>query len=244
MKYTLFFALLLPLTAAAQDIFLPDYNTHLTDVESVGLTKERVFRQLDRNVVDVFESVCSNRAHVWTYQLAKQRNITAGKIFVFYTDRSGLARDEDWWYHVAPVISARGEFSVIDGGLPGIVDKPLSKEAWFKKIVNYSNCREITAADEDIIPNMFTMSRMPKMSIAGVSDCYYRITSAPYWTPKTIALNLLGRDETGAPISFEREDFVEYEVLSACLEVTTRGLNPGTERKMNRCRKFLGLPPL
>lgn len=244
MKYTLFFALLLPLAAAAQDIFLPDYNTHLTDVESVGLTKERVFRQLDRNVVDVFESVCSNRAHVWTYQLAKQRSITAGKIFVFYTDRSGMAREENWWYHVAPVISAKGEFVVVDGGLPGVINGPLSMQGWFKKIVNYTDCRELTAADEDLIPNMFTMSRMPKQSLQGVSDCYYRITSAPYWTPKTIALNLLGRDETGAPISFERDDFVEGEVLAACLEVTTRGLNPGTERKIKRCRKFLGLPPL
>ncbi len=244
MKYILFLAFLLPQSVTAQDIFLPDYNTHLTDVESVGLSKERVFRQLDRNTVDVYESVCSNRAHVWTYQLAKQKNITAGKIFVFYTDRSGMAREENWWYHVAPVISAKGEFSVIDGGLPGVIDRPLTKEAWFKKIVNYTDCREITAADEDLIPNMFTMSRMPKQSLAGISDCYYRITSAPYWTPKTIALNLLGRDETGAPISFEREDFVEGEVLAACLEVTTSGLNPGTERKVKRCRKFLGLPPL
>jgi hypothetical protein len=244
MKFSLFLALLLPLAAVAQDIFLPDYNTHLTDVESVGLTKERVFRQLDRNLVDVYESVCSNRAHVWTYQLAKQKQITAGKIFVFYTDRSGMARQENWWYHVAPIISAKGELSVIDGGLPGVIDKPLTKDAWFKKIVNYTACREITSEDVDLIPNMFTMIRMPKMSLAGVSDCYYRITSAPYWTPKTIALNLLGKNEAGEPISFERTDFVENEVLAACLEVSTTGLNPGTERRLKRCRKFLGLPEL
>lgn len=244
MKYMLFVALLLPLTALAQDIFLPDYNTHLTDVKAVGSSKERVFRQLDRNLVDVYESVCSNRAHLWTYQLAREKQITAGKIFVFYTDRSGMARTENWWYHVAPVISSEGQLWVVDGGLPGVVDSALKPDAWFKKIVNYKDCRELTTADEDLIPNMFTMTRMPKQSLAGISDCYYRVTSGPYWTPRTIALNMLQRDQDGVAVNFSREDYVENELMAACLEVSTRGTEPGNAKKEKRCRKFLGLPAL
>jgi hypothetical protein len=237
---TLLFVLSLPL--AAQDFPLPDYHTALNDVESVGRRPHLLFRILDRETVNLYESICSNRAHLWTHQL-KKRNVIAGKIFVFYTDRTGMARDEDWWYHVAPVVNSRGQLYVLDAGFPGIIDSALRPERWFRKIVNHRNCRELTTADADLIPHMFTMSRMPKQSLAGVSDCYYRITPAAYWTPRTVALNMLGRDETGTPVDFERTDFVPDELMSACLESVSRGLEPGPESRRRVCQRFLGIAP-
>lgn len=232
---------LISLNVFAQDYQLPDYGTFLTDLRTEKLRPSSLFRSLDTKTIDLAESVCSNRAHVWTYQLEKKHNIKVGKIFVFFTGRTGMARTEDWWYHVAPVVSSGGKLYVLDAGLPGFINGSQSPERWFKKVVGYSDCRELTANDEALVSNMFWSSRMPRQSTAGVSNCYYRVTPAPYWTPKTVALNLLGRDEFGTPISFERNEFNEYELLSACKEAVSRGLEPGPDRREKLCRRFLKL---
>lgn len=224
----------------AQDLYMPEYNFTLSDVSRRGHSKESIFQGLDRKLVRIGKSICSNRALVWGRQLEREYGVSSAKLFVFYSEKTGEVGDKTWWYHVAPVINDRGSLWVIDAGFPRFVKRPLTRDEWLKKFVGSTNCKELENDDELLIQNMFTMQRFPSITAEGVYDCYYRIASAPYWTPRTVALNLLQRNERGEPVTFYRDRFVENELMSACLEVASGGGLFGSS-KQKRCRRFLGL---
>lgn len=238
MLLVLSFVMVLP--ALAQDLYLNDYNYTVSDVSRYGQSKDSIFEALNRKLVRRGDSICSNRALVWGRQLEKDYGVNSAKIFVFYSEKTGEVGDKTWWYHVAPMVNDRGSLWVVDGGFSRMVKRALTRDEWLKKFVGSTQCKPLEAADEVLIQNMFTMQRFPSQYNGNVYDCYYRIASAPYWTPATIAQHMLGRNAQGEPVNFYRDRFHEGELMSACLEVASSG-GLFSSSKKKRCRKFLGL---
>src|SRR5690606_35712136 len=127
----LFFGLLLiSFQTLAFDHELKDFSWSVTDISRKNLSKETLFSRLDRNFINLKSSICSNRALMWAHDMKKNYNLDTAKVFLFYTKKEGQFRLKTWWYHVAPVINESGKLWVLDGGFPGMIDRPLSIQEW------------------------------------------------------------------------------------------------------------------
>lgn len=226
----------------AQDLYLSNYNFTVPDIARRGLTKETMFSSMERTFLKLNSSICSNRALVWAHNFKRQYGVDTAKLFLFYSDKTGEVGDKKWWYHVTPLVNERGTLYALDAGFPGFVKTPLLPEQWLQKFVGSTNCKEIRNEDEDLIALMFTQSRFPSTTRYGTYDCYYRITSGPYWTPNTVAQNLLQRDRRGRPISFYRDSIVQSELLQSCKEASTTPVGGIFSNSDKKCREYLGLP--
>ena len=244
MKLTaaLFATLLVTGVVFAQDITLRDYNYTVTDVARRGLTKERLFQGMDRTFLKIGDSICSNRALVWAYNFERQYRIDTAKLFLFYTDKTGEAGDKTWWYHVTPLVNENGQLWALDAGFPGSVRRPLTIREWLTRFAGSTNCKELTLETDDLTELIFNKRRFPSTTRHGSYDCYYRVTSAPFWTPNTVAQNMLGRNRDGRPGTYLRDEIKEGELLQACKEASTTQLGGLFVNKEKRCREYLGLP--
>lgn len=173
---------------------------------------------------------------MWVNDLKKRQNIDAAKIFLFYTDKSGEVGKKHWWYHVSPMVNENGKLWVLDAGFPGWIDEPLSISEWLEKFTSSNKCKEIKAGDTDLVQKMFNMRQYPRHTKHGYFECYYRITPSGYWTPESIAMNILGVDPEGAPVRHVRDEIDTDELMQACKEATTSTFSFFGEEK---CRKYV-----
>jgi hypothetical protein len=226
----------------AQNVPLPDYkNFELTDVTTKGYTKETLFTKMNRDLIKVGASICSNRALVWAYDFKRFNNLDTGKIFLFYTKKNSDVGQVSWWYHVAPIISERGKVFVMDAGFPGDVRGPLTTADWLKRFTKSTNCKEIKASETELVERMFDGYVFPQTTTYGTYDCYYKYTPGGYWTPASVAKGLLGVDENGKPVQYSREEIDTDEVFYACVEAVTGPLGRAMGGGKKRCEKYLGL---
>ncbi len=233
-------ALLASLPAFAQNVAIPGYRPHrISDLSRLGVTKEQVFRQLDRSFVKINSSICSNRAHMWAWDMLRDYGAETAKIFLFYTDQAGTVGNANWWHHVANVVNERGRLYVVDGGFPGMINGPLAPAEWMEKFAGSRRCRQIRAGEEDLIELMFRGRAFPRQTRYGNADCYYRLTPAGYWTPNTVAENLLGRDASGRPVRLVRDEIDRDELIAACTEATTTRAGRLFTNERERCESYV-----
>ena len=240
MKFMALAALLLTGAAFAGPISLPGEDYVLNDIAQMGLKKEVLFSKMDRQFIKLGDSICANRAQMWTYEFKRQHNIDAAKMFLFYTMKSGEGSRKDWWYHVTPVINENGAMWTMDAGFGGI-KSPLKFNDWFHYFVGSANCKEIKDSDVDLIERMFKGMRYPDVTSYGAYDCYYRVVPATYWFPSHVATHLLGRNEEGRPTRLERTEFDVDEVFQACVEATTGPMNRWLGGGKKQCKEWLGM---
>lgn len=228
-----------PVFILAQDISLPDHPWTLSDISSRDLKSEQLFKGMNRSLVRLKDSICSNRAQVWAYDFKRKQEIDTGKIFLFFTLQNGQYGSQTWWYHVSPVVNESGNVSVLDAGFPHLIDGPLKKEEWFKVFTRQEQCRELRLGENELIEKIYNAEVFPEISSHGKFDCYYHIAPAGYWTPYQLGLNLLGYDEDRNPVNFIRSEINEDEVYWACLEASTTpmGWTLGLGRK--KCQKYM-----
>jgi Glutaminase len=240
MKIIGLFLLYLSLSAFGQRVILSEYDYRLSDAQEMGFSKTELFNKMDRKIVRVKDSICSNRAHVWAYDLKKQ-NIDSAKVFMFLTRKTSYFDGASWWYHVAPAINHNGKLWVIDAGFPDRIKSPLLVNEWLKEFNGKdSACKEIKSEEEVLLRLMFGDHVFPETTTYGTYNCYYRITPPGYWTPTQVATNLLGRDESGRPSRLEREDLDEKEVMKACLETSTTPIGYFMRQGLKKCEDFIG----
>jgi hypothetical protein len=112
-----------------------------TDLKSVEQATQ-IFNDL-LNDGDKGRSQCFKRAHMWAFDMWSKMGITSQKIFMFYTDRYQIVDEFDWWFHVAPLVSANGVDYVLDGTF---MDKPVTVKEWTDYFMRTSkiNCPAIT----------------------------------------------------------------------------------------------------
>ncbi|HLW56697.1 MAG TPA: protein-glutamine glutaminase family protein [Bacteriovoracaceae bacterium] len=244
MKKLFTFSLLAFTTLAySQDVKLKNFDWTVTDIKSRGLNSKSLFDKLDRKFINLKSSICSNRAHMWAYDLEGKHNIDTAKIFLFYTKESGVNETSlrGWWYHVAPVVSDKGVLTVLDGGFPGFIKSPLTTNEWMEKFSRHPRCKEIQPHETELIERMFVGALYPDVTPYGVHKCYYMITPSPYWTPATIATEILGRDENGRPARIDRTEINLGELEFACMEATTTKLGRifGGISAKEKCEEFI-----
>jgi len=95
--------------------------TNLT-TEAANNAFETMLNDGDRS-----RSQCFKRAHIWAFDMWSKLNISSEKIFIFYTQRQVQLEDNEWWFHVAPLVVVNGEDYVLDGTF---MDKPTPLKAW------------------------------------------------------------------------------------------------------------------
>jgi hypothetical protein len=232
-----FFAL--TLTAYAAPIELTDYSMALADIAESGISKEKLFSEMDSDFIKVGSSICSNRAQMWIYEMKKKHQIDAGKLFLFYTSKTGKVGRKTWWYHVTPIVNENSKIWALDAGFTGNIDSPLSKEKWMESFIGTSNCKEIKSGESELIEWMFRGRVFPETTEYGTYDCYYKITPASYWTPNQVAMNLLGQDSAGTPVRFERAAISESDTYLACIEATTSKIGGFLGLGKKKCKKYL-----
>jgi hypothetical protein len=146
-----------------------------------------------------------------------------------------------WWYHVAPVIAEKSRLWVMDAGFTRGVSAPLTIQTWLKDFIGSDHCKEIHANETSLIERMYYGQTFPETTEHGTFDCYYKVVPAGYWTPSSVAKNLLGRDEAGKPVTFVRDQISLEEVYMACKEAVTSSLGYVLGSGKNKCKKYLGI---
>jgi hypothetical protein len=229
-------------SAFAQEVTLSDFNNwKLTDIAAKGYKKEALFSKMNRDLIKVGASICSNRALVWAYDFKRNQNIDAGKLFLFYTKKTGEVGQKTWWYHVTPIINEKGSIFAMDAGFPGSIKAPITPKEWLKKFAGSSDCKEIKSGENDLIERMFYGYVFPGTTSHGTYDCYYSMTPGGYWTPSSVAMGLLGVDENGKPVQYIRDEINQEEVYAACVEAVTGPLGRVLGGGKKRCAKYLGM---
>lgn len=112
-----------------------------TNLQSYDQAVE-VFNNL-LNDGDKNRSQCFKRAHMWAFDMWSKMGINTQKIFMFYTARFQIIDEFDWWFHVAPVVTAGGVDYVMDGTF---MKKPVTVKEWTDYFMHTSeiNCPAIT----------------------------------------------------------------------------------------------------
>ena len=86
---------------AADAAFVPSVFNTMEDAQAAFNSMSRTYKN---------KSQCFNRAHVWAYEMWKNRGISTSKVFIFFTRQYIRKYDFDWWFHVAPytVVNVNG----------------------------------------------------------------------------------------------------------------------------------------
>lgn len=237
----LFVLFLISFSAVASDLKIKDFNWYMTDVMDRRLNKEVLFSRMDRDFIKTGSSICSNRALMWANNFKNQYNLDTGKIFLFYTKKKGDVSLKTWWYHVAPVINENNQVWVMDAGFPGFVRGPLLKEQWLQKFADSTNCKEINSHDTELVEMIFNGQVFPHSTSYGYYDCYYKIVPHTLWTPEIVAMNILGRDDSGRAVRVERHEIDSDELYQACMEATTSKFGYALGNNKKKCKAYAGI---
>lgn len=240
MKFLLALLALAPLTSFATDLTLRDWGVTIPDILNRGVTKEQLYSEMNTDFIKINSSICSNRAHVWTYDMSRFRRVEPAKIFLFYTGVSGRVGRKTWWYHVSPVVNEGGTLWTLDSGFENQIMRPLHVEEWLHEFVGSSQCREIRTTDADLISRMFYERVFPGVYNGRRESCYFMITPASYWTPESVASALLGTDANGRRGNYTRSGFDADELMQACKEAATTRIGGLFGGNKKACEKYLG----
>ena len=145
---------------------------------------------------------------------------------------------------MAPVINENGSLWTMDAGFPGGINSPLPPKEWLRKFTGSTNCKEIKASETDLVDLMFRGYVFPQKTSYGNFDCYYMLTPGGYWTPATVAMGLLGVDEDGTPVQYNRDEIDLDDVYAACVEAVTGPIGRVLGGGKKRCAEYLGYSPL
>jgi hypothetical protein len=225
---------------------ITDFNYQVTDIADKNLQKEILFNRLERKMLDLEKSICSNRAQLWAYDLYRFYGINTGKIFIFFTSNIWRNDKKGWMYHVAPYIVENGTEYVMEATYSDVT-KPLTVEEWAENEmynrVKGSECLEITAADTDLTEYFYERHTLPETRASGKpgAKCYIRKVPGYYWFPASIALHDLKRDEKGKKVEYDPKRFEVDDVLDACTEAASTKLGRLLGGGRAKCKKHLGL---
>lgn len=228
----------LSFSAYAQPLLIKDFNFPVPDIREQNKTRDDLFTKMNRSLVRIKDSICSNRAHVWSFEM-KKKEVIAPKIFMFFTPSTAHFDGVSWWYHVVPTVNENGTFWAMDAAYPKRFSGPVSTHEWMKSFNKGTVCKEITAKDEDLIERMFSGNAFPEVTKHGTHKCYYIMTPPGYWTPGQVAMHLLGKDSNGRPVNFNRDEFNESDVMDACIEASTTPLGWTWGSTLGKCRYFV-----
>lgn len=118
------------------------------------------------------QSECSDRAHVWSWELLNRQKIRTEKIFVFFTASYINRYRFKWWFHVAPLVTVKNKednkkyvFDYV------FLDSPKTIREWTNLFVfSKKECKFTTRFSE--------YDHNPQ-----TEDCYLMTSPMYLWTP-------------------------------------------------------------
>ncbi len=230
-------------TAYAQELQVPFYDgVFVADLAQQGHSKLKIFNKMQERLINQSNSICANRAHMWSYDFMRFFQVDSAKVFIFYTPKTSRAGGDNWWYHVAPVVNEKGIFYAMDRSF---FDSPVTVNTWLESFNGSTKkCYEIKNEDTDLIVRMFNSTAFPEKTAHGKYSCYYKIVPAGIWFPVGIAYDILNTDQSGSPILFTRNEKIpDNEALSACIEAYERDRSKPDPKKFleaqRRCELYL-----
>jgi hypothetical protein len=230
---------IMPFSAFAANLHFETFpDQTLPDVLDYRVTKEQLYQQLETKTLKLGNSQCFNRAHVWNMDMKLNHRLETGKLFMFYTGKTGRVGRTDWWFHVAPLINEGGIEYVIDGGFPGDINGPLTVDQWVHNFTNTTNCKVIHPDDRQIFEWMFTNHQFPDQYQGKQYDCYLAKTPSAYWGPAAVASAALGQNEAGKTGNYRKTILDRKEVYSACIEASTTKLGGWLGTGKAKCKRF------
>lgn len=239
MKFFLLISLLLTqISGHAQTTEPETYPYLMTDLASQGIDKNELFSKMETQTFSMSSSICSNRALIWAYDLKRFHQVDAQKIFLFFTEKTGLRGRMTWWYHVAPVVREGEELWVLD---PAFFkrEQAITIPKWLKSFAGISQCREIRATDTELIKLMRSERVFPEAVPGyGKAYCYYHIAPAGLWTPGSVVDYLLGAPENRGG---KGKEIDPGQLFAACIEAVANGLDRYSGRTQALCQDYLKL---
>lgn len=225
--------------------YLPYYQYTVSDVAQMGLTSQRLFQELMRTSMDLKNSVCSNRAHFWGYDLYRKYKIQPGRIFVFFISDIWANDKQGWMYHAGTYVMENGEVKVLEGSYPDEVFKPLTITEWIDTEMegreDPKKCIEITEADTDLTEYFFARNNLPAVRSNGKpgAPCYYRMVPGYLPYPASVAEVELKRDARGNPSDYSPKGFDLDEVFAACEDSFSGGKFMKRAAARQFCKSYL-----
>lgn len=211
--------------AHAADLPIEGYDYSVTDIKAKGLTAQGIYNSMSTNWMDLEHSVCSNRAHVWGFDLKRKYGINPGTIFIFFGEKVWEGQKHKYWYHAGTYVVEDGKELVLEQSYPSELSKPLSVVEWMDNEmegrVDASKCIEIKKdVDQDLTAQFYFKGFLPNKRTNGkpAFDCYFRKVPGYVAYPETTAELEFGKDEFGKPIDYTLSAFDKDTVYGACVD--------------------------
>lgn len=172
---------------------------------------EKLFREM-LNDGDKNRSQCFKRAHMWVFDMWSKGNVSSQKIYMFYTHRYRNLEKFDWWFHVAPLVTAGGVEYVMDGTF---MKKPTPVKEWYSWFLhtNKITCPEITSF------NQYNDNQWNRL-------CYIMKTSMYMFSP----VDIQARDNQGVEKNhWELEELQDARRAFKNFEKSYEGLDNGKQ---------------
>jgi hypothetical protein len=225
--------------------YIPDFNYQVSDLATMGLSRQTLFQKMERKMLDLEKSICANRAHIWAYDLSKY-NIQTGKIFLFFGSSIWTNDKHGYMYHVAPYIVDNGVEYMMEASY-GDLTEPLQIKEWVENEtygrVTAGDCIELTAEDTDMTEYFYERKNLPenvRPSGKPAARCYYRKVPGYYWFPTSIAYHDLKKDANGRKVEFNPKEFDKDDVVEACVEAASSKLGRFLGGSRPKCKAHVG----
>jgi hypothetical protein len=229
---------------AASTGYIADYSYQVASVSS-----SQAQSLIDGETRDTSSnSICANRADIWTYIMRKNSAVQTGKVFIHFTKDGQADENKQWAYHVAPFVIVNGEEMVLDSAFDVFHGKPVKLSEWTKYFGKSANCVELDPLhnpahmklEQNNLPNdrvnPITYTRGGARQYPSTEGiCYIRKVPMYYSYPIQVYGADLALSGQGQYSSFVRNDFDKDEILSACRQALTFG-----SRLSESCASRLG----
>jgi hypothetical protein len=226
--------------------FLSDYQYQVANLSSM----EQAQSLIDSETRDTTQnSICANRADIWSFIMNKNTNLQVGKVFIHFTAEGEATESAAWAYHVAPYVLVNGEEMVLDSAFGVFHGQPTPLADWTNYFGKSRNCvvldpthnpahlalEQNNLPNDNVNPNTFTRGA-PRQYPATEGICYIRKVPMYYVYP----IDVYGADLTLAGQSqYSRyliNQFSTDDALAACKQAMTLGA-----RLSQSCKSYFGL---
>ena len=244
---------LLALTSASfaqstpQPGYLADYQYQVANVtaDQAASLMDTEFRKTSN------QSICANRANLWSYIMNKEDSVQVGKVFIYFTSAGEANENKQWAYHVAPYVVVNGEETVLDNGFDVFNHQPTPLSNWTNYFGKSPNCivldpvhnpahlalEQYDLPSDRVNPNTYTSGGARQYPVGPNGEtCYIRKMPMYYVFPVDVYgadLAVSGQSQYSKYIlhSFDTDD-----VLASCKQALGFFQALSTD-----CSKYLGL---
>jgi hypothetical protein len=230
--------------------YLPEFDYQVTNFNSIEEAKAAMNSETTQTSAN---SICANRAAVWSYNMNRTMNVNVGKMFIFFTENSKTDEDSgEWAFHVAPYVLVNGQEYVLDMGFGVFKKLPVTIDTWSQHFSAGGDCQvldpvhnpdDLALEKNDVNADWMTPltgGKYPPRQYPPTNghNCYLRKMPMYYSFPIEVYgvdLFLAGQAEYK---DYLRSSFDPQSMIASCRQATTVFF-----KLAHSCEDYLGLTP-